>query len=90
MCDGGQLRCGRVLHNAGANDGLRYDNEAFVVSEVHGVWGRALEVPGTGAQNTGKLASVTAVSRAAPGKCSAGGWFLNTKTGYETFVVSKS
>jgi hypothetical protein len=62
--------------------------EAFVVSQVHGIWGKALEVPGTGALNTGKFAAVGVVSCAAPGKCSAAGSLDNN--GFKTFVVTKS
>lgn len=76
-------------YTPGAGNGFPY-SEAFVVSETDGTWGIALEVPGTGARNTESDATVTAVSCAAPGRCSAAGWLLNTKAGYQTFAVSKS
>jgi hypothetical protein len=72
-----------------------YDNygsyEAFVVSEVDGTWGRAVEVPGTGALNTGADAWVTSVSCASAGNCTAGG-FYTTLIPYvflQAFVVSE-
>jgi hypothetical protein len=48
---------------------------AFVVSQVHGVWGIAREVPGIAALDTGGQAGVASVSCASPGNCSAGGFF---------------
>jgi hypothetical protein len=50
-----------------------YDNEVFVVSEVNGRWGTAIKVPGIAALNKGHQAYLTAVSCAAPGRCSATG-----------------
>ncbi len=47
--------------------------QAFVVSEKNGTWGRAEEVPGTAALNTGQMAEVDSVSCASPGNCSAAG-----------------
>jgi hypothetical protein len=41
--------------------------EAFVVSEVNGAWGRAAEVPGIAALNTGADSWVTSVSCASAG-----------------------
>jgi hypothetical protein len=54
-----------------------YDNstglQAFVVSEVDGTWGDAIEVPGSGALNTAGTAQVVSVSCASAGNCAAGG-----------------
>jgi hypothetical protein len=47
--------------------------QGFVADERHGRWGRAIEVPGLGALNTGQGASVLSVSCAAAGNCAAGG-----------------
>jgi len=47
-------------------------SQGFVVSERHGVWGRAIEVPGLGALNKGD-AGVSSVSCASAGNCAAGG-----------------
>ena len=64
--------------------------DAFVVTEVHGIWGRATIVPGTGVENTGVNANITAISCTAPVlSCAAGGQLLNNKTGTHAFVVSK-
>jgi len=46
--------------------------QALVVSERHGVWGRAMEVPGSGALNKGAEAGVQSVSCAPAGNCAAG------------------
>lgn len=63
----------------------------FVLSETNGTWTKAVEVPGTGAENTGTNASVNVISctgRAAP-SCAAAGYLVNNKTGNHAFVVSK-
>jgi hypothetical protein len=48
---------------------------AFVVSQVNGTWGKARQVPGIAALNTGGAASITSVSCTSPGNCSAGGFY---------------
>jgi len=63
-------------------------DQAFVVSERHGVWGRAIEVPGLGALNTGRGAGVSSVSCPAAGNCAAGGFYINPSGG-QAFVVSE-
>jgi len=48
--------------------------KAFVVSEVNGTWGNALEVPGIPAISGGSdAATATAAACATPGSCAAGG-----------------
>lgn len=51
--------------------------EAFVVSEKHGVWGKAIEVPGSAAANTGAFAEVNAVSCPSAGDCTAVGSYTD-------------
>jgi len=46
-------------------DGLGRD-QAFVLSEVNGAWGKALKVPGSAVLNTGGVAEVLSVSCGAP------------------------
>jgi hypothetical protein len=48
--------------------------QAFVVSQRDSNWGKATEVPGTGALNRGGTAEVLSVSCASAGYCSAGGY----------------
>jgi hypothetical protein len=77
------------FYTVDTNVGIPY-YEVFVVSEAHGTWGRALQVPGTNAQNTFYSANITAISCAAPGLwCSAAG-YLNSDSGVRMFVVSTS
>ena len=64
-------------------------NQAFAVSEVDGVWHKAIEVPGSVALNSGGYAELTSVSCATPGNCTAGGYYLAGTTSYEAFVVSE-
>jgi len=60
--------------------------QAFVASQVNGTWGKAKEVPGTAALNTGN-AQINSVSCASAGNCSAGGSYLTTVQ--TPFVVSQ-
>src|SRR5215472_13130907 len=52
-----------------------HGDQAFVVSERNGRWGQAIEVPGSGALNTGGAARVWSVSCASAGNCAAGGTY---------------
>jgi len=63
--------------------------QAFVVSEVNGVWHKAIEVPGSAALNSGRYAGLTSVSCGSPGNCTAGGYYLGNSTSYQSFVVSE-
>jgi hypothetical protein len=64
--------------------------QAFVVDEAGGVWGRAQEVPGTAALNAGGGARVSTVSCAPGGGCAAGGYYTNSNGKEHGFVVSQS
>ena len=63
---------------------------AFVVSKTGGVWGKAIEVPGTGALNRRGFAKITSVSCAPAGTCSAAGTYLDSSLGQQVFVVSRT
>ena len=54
--------------------------QAFVVDEHNGVWGDAEAVPGLVRLNVGGYADITSVSCAAPGDCSAGGFYGSART----------
>jgi hypothetical protein len=73
-------------------DPRNYPNEVrhqgFVVSQRHGVWGKAIEVPGLGALNAG-YAQVSSVSCGAPGSCAAGGYYDDASGDTHGFVVSQ-
>ncbi len=64
--------------------------EAFVVKEVNGTWGKAIEVPGTATLNTGGNASVRTVSCASAGNCSAGGDYVDRSGHRQAFVVTQT
>lgn len=59
--------------------GGRY--RAFLVSEKHGVWGRAKNVPDTAALRLGPSAGVGSVSCAGAGSCAASGYYSLTRDG---------
>jgi len=62
--------------------------QGFVVSQVNGVWGDAIPLPGLQALNVFANAQVQAVSCASPGNCSAGGYFW-APGGGQAFVASQ-
>ena len=64
--------------------------QAFVVSQVHGTWGKAKEVPGTAALNQGGNAAITPVSCGSAGSCSAGGFYKDSSGHQQAFVVSQT
>ena len=61
----------------------------FLVSEVHGTWGKAKEIPGTAALNAGGSADVGSVSCATAGNCSAGGNYKDSSQRYQAFVINQ-
>jgi hypothetical protein len=68
--------------------GSYYDSsniQAFVGSQVNGIWRKAVKVPGTAALNQGD-AQVNSLSCGSPGNCSAGGWYTDSR-GYEQLMV---
>jgi hypothetical protein len=75
------------FYNEGSAGG--FFTQAFVVSEVHGSWGTAREVPSIDARNAGGLAVVNSVSCAAAGSCSAGGSYTDSSGNQQAFVASQ-
>ena len=58
------------------------------MSEKSGVWGKAVEVPGTAALNTSGNAGVNSVSCASAGNCAAGGYYKLSNR-LQAFVASE-
>jgi hypothetical protein len=74
---------------AGGNYSRRpADEQAFVVSEKNGSWGKAIEVPGLAALNNGAYAGIDSVSCASAGNCAVTGYYDNGAP--EAFVVSQT
>lgn len=61
-----------------------------MVSQNNGTWGKAIEVPGSGALNTGGYAQIVSVSCTAVGYCAAGGEYSVSSGNEEPFVVSRT
>lgn len=64
--------------------------QAFVVSEVGGRWGQALEVPGTAALNSGGQDAINSLSCRSPGSCAAAGDYADRSGHAQVFVVSEN
>ena len=80
---------GACAAGGGYEDGSGH-GQAFVVSEKNGVWGGAVEVPGTVALNSGGNAAVYSVACSAAGECAAGGWSADGSPHLQAFVVSET
>jgi hypothetical protein len=65
-------------------------NQAFVVNETNGTWSTAIEVPGTAALNVANLAIVASVACISNGNCVAGGYYDNSTTSSQAFVVNEA
>ncbi|MGH3403466.1 MAG: S8 family serine peptidase [Streptosporangiaceae bacterium] len=78
--------------NCGAVGDYRNDfgqDEAFVVSEVNGTWGTAIEVPGTAALSSLGYDEINSVSCASAGNCTAAGNYTGTNGRLDVFVISQ-
>ena len=64
-------------------------NQLFVMSQVNGTWGSAIEIPGTAALNTGIEAAVNAIACSSPGNCSAGGFYWTSNQFQDAFVINQ-
>ncbi len=66
----------------------RTGQQAFVISQQHGTWGKAQQVPGLTTLNTGGFAAIYSISCRPPGWCSAGGVYRDHHHA-QAFAVSK-
>jgi hypothetical protein len=64
--------------------------QAFVVSENNGTWGTAIEVPGSGALNTGGFAEIAWMSCTSAGYCVAAGGYTDSSGNQQAFLVSRT
>jgi hypothetical protein len=64
--------------------------QAFVVSENNGSWGKAIEVPGSAALNTGGSAQIMSVSCTSAGYCAAVGNAVGSAENEVAFIVSRT
>jgi hypothetical protein len=85
------MSCASVGHcvAGGAYVGASRHGQAFVVSEVNGVWRKAIRVPGSAALNTGGAAAVRVVSCPSAGYCGAAGGYSDSAGHYQVFVASE-
>jgi hypothetical protein len=69
-------------------DGAGHD-QVFVAGERNGTWRTARPVPGLAALNEGGLAFPEALSCAAVGDCSAGGYYTSRAGHWQAFVADE-
>jgi hypothetical protein len=63
--------------------------QAFMTSERHGTWGKAVKPPGVAALNAGGSAGFSSLSCISPGNCGAGGYYKDGKGHGQGFVASE-
>ena len=63
--------------------------QAYLASEVNGIWQDAIEVPGTAVLNAGGYAAVNSVSCPVPGTCTAAGTYTDAGGKRQAFVASE-
>lgn len=63
--------------------------QVFVVDEVNGTWGTAIEVPGSASLNTAGDANLFMVSCPSAGNCTAGGYYSDTVNTSQALVVDE-
>jgi hypothetical protein len=65
--------------------------QVFVISESAGVWGTAVEMPGTAALNTGPHAAVSSISCPTTNACTAGGHYsISLNASGEAYVIRET
>jgi hypothetical protein len=67
----------------------RHGQQGFVVSELNGSWGKAIEVPGLAALNADGSAQVTSVSCGPTGGCAAAGSYKDAHKRHQGFVADE-
>jgi hypothetical protein len=79
--------CGAIgFYTVSAND-----TQAFVMNDVKGTWGSAVEIPGYAALNTGAaVGDVFSIDCPSSGNCSAGGAYTDSASALHAFVVDES
>jgi hypothetical protein len=86
------VSCGQARYCAAGGtyrDGNGYQ-QAFVVSDINGAWGTAIEVPGSAALNTGGSAQITSVSCTSARYCVAAGDYTELSGNGGAFLVSRT
>jgi len=64
------------------------NQQAFVINEANGAWGKATEV--AAALNTLGVAAINSVSCASAGNCSAGGYYSVSSGNQQAFVINET
>jgi hypothetical protein len=65
-------------------------SQAFLDVQKGGKWANAFEVPGTAGLNVGHNGQVTAISCPSAGNCAVGGYYTNSASHGELFLISES
>ena len=81
--------CSAVGIYANRSGSERSYSEVFAVSQQHGQWGKAEEIPGTAALNVGDYADFSTLSCSSVGNCAAAGNYAGRSGNSQVFVVSE-
>jgi hypothetical protein len=66
------------------------NRQGFLANERDGSWQHAFEVPGLGLLNAGGNASLISLSCASAGNCAGGGFYADSSSGIQAFVVNET
>src|SRR5215472_4194396 len=86
------LSCGSV-GNCAAGGSFATQSIGFpvyVVNEVNGSWGNAIQLPGIVALNKGLESDVSSISCPSPGNCAAGGFYTDANGHDQAFVANQT
>lgn len=81
---------GNCAFGGAYTDRAHHGFEAFVDSQANGKWTKAQPIPGLARLETGAHSSITAISCASPGNCTAGGSYGRQDHHLQGFVVSET
>jgi hypothetical protein len=65
-------------------------DQAFLVTETNGVWGKAFDVLGFAALNTGGQGGLSSISCATTGSCAASGYYSDGSGVWQAYVVNET
>jgi hypothetical protein len=84
--------CGAVGYCAavGIYTDAQSNEQSFVVNESAGIWGAAIEVPGSGSLNADGVSDIEAISCAPDGACGLGGYYTDGSNDTQALVDSSA
>jgi hypothetical protein len=88
----GSLSCGSVGNCAAAGSFASQSAgfPVYVINEVNGSWGNAIQLPGIVALDKGLQSGVSSISCPSPGNCAVGGFYTDANGHDQAFVANQT